>query len=275
MSRARKRKVADNLLSDLWPGQSKSLLRALGILGSGDTLTADARRKLKQVLHLVKTLRGPMDKLLAENPEAVIADLGAGKSYLGLMLYDIVLSPLAAGSLVGIEVRPELTEKAAKIAEESGFDRAQFVTGTIADTKLERSVDIVTALHACDTATDQAIEFALAHEAKVIALVPCCQAELARQLDTVRHKSLDPLWRHPIQRREFGSELTNVIRGLYLESKGYKVRVTELTGWEHSLKNELLLAERHQLSNARARGQLERLIEEMGVWPKTLAIGAE
>jgi hypothetical protein len=87
---------------------------------------------------------------------------------------------------------------------------------------------------------------------------------LARQLEGA-HGALDKLWRHPLQRREFGAQLTNVMRGLYLESHGYKVRVTELVGWEHSLKNELILGERHQRSNPMAREALDRLAGQVGV----------
>jgi post-segregation antitoxin (ccd killing protein) len=83
---------------------------------------------------------------------------------------------------------------------------------------------------------------------------------------------LRQLWRHPIQRREFGAHVTNVIRGLVLEAHGYKVRVTEFTGLEHTMKNELILAERHQRSNAQARGELNRLIDQLGVKPALLDV---
>jgi hypothetical protein len=143
-----------------------------------------------------------------------------------------------------------------------------FVQGTIADAQTG-AADIVTALHACDTATDEAIRFALRHDAKYVALVPCCQAEVARTLENVKGP-LAQLWRHPIQRREFGAHLTNVLRALYLEAHGYKVRVTELTGLEHSLKNEFLFAERHQKSNPRARAEFEKLAAETGASPALL-----
>jgi hypothetical protein len=142
------------------------------------------------------------------------------------------------------------------------------VQGTIAAAETG-PVDIVTALHACDTATDEAILFALRHDARYVALVPCCQAEVARDLEGVKGP-LAQLWRHPIQRREFGAHLTNVLRALYLEAHGYKVRVTELTGLEHSLKNEFLFAERHQLSNPRAKAEFEKLAAETGASPKLL-----
>jgi hypothetical protein len=82
------------------------------------------------------------------------------------------------------------------------------------------------------------------------------------------------LWRHPIQRREFGAHLTNVLRGLFLEAHGYKVRVTELTGLEHSLKNEFLFAERHQHANAAAKAEYERLAQQFGAQPKLLRAAA-
>jgi hypothetical protein len=262
---------AKKVLADVWPGQaaekSVSLLKALHILTRDGALNLDSRRKLKQVLHLVQLLRPSLDALLAENPEAVIADLGTGKSYLGFILYDLVIGPLGRGSLVGVDVRSELVERSRQLAKESNFARMTFVSGEIADTMLPGGrADMVTALHACDTATDDAIRFALRHEAKVIALIPCCQAEVATLLGG-SPSPLEQLWRHNIHRREFGAHVTNVIRSLVLEMHGYKVRVTEFTGLEHSLKNELILATRHQKSNPLARRKLEQLLAQLGVKP--------
>jgi hypothetical protein len=255
-----------NAISELWAGQSIPLLKALHILTQNGGLNADSRRKLKQVQHLAKLVKPAIDAALAEKPEPVLADLGAGKSYLGFILYDLYFG--ARGRVVAVETRPELVATAKKIAAESGFARMDFVQGGIAEAVLG-PVDIVTALHACDTATDEAILFALKHEAKYVALVPCCQAEVARALDGTKGR-LEQLWRHPIQRREFGAHLTNVLRALYLEAHGYKVRVTELTGLEHSLKNEFIYAERHQRSNPRAKAEFEKLVAETGVSPALL-----
>ena len=100
---------AKKVLADVWPGQAQensvALLKALHILTRDGALNHDARRKLKQVLHLVQLLRPSLDALLAENPDAVIADLGTGKSYLGFILYDLVIGPLGRGSIVGVDVR--------------------------------------------------------------------------------------------------------------------------------------------------------------------------
>jgi hypothetical protein len=259
-------KAEKNTVGDLWPGQSVGLLKALHILTHNGGLNADSRRKLKQVQHLAQLIKPAIDAALGDKDQPVLADLGAGKSYLGFILYDLYFAPAKRGRVVAVEARAELIATAKKIAAESGFDRMDFVEGKIAEAALG-AVDIVTALHACDTATDEAIQFALKHEAKFVALVPCCQAEVARALEG---GPLDQLWRHGLHRREFGAHLTNVLRGLYLEAHGYKVRVTEFTGFEHTQKNEMIFAERHQRSNPRARAEFDKLVKEIGVSPKLL-----
>jgi hypothetical protein len=274
MARKRKEAAAKDALAGLWPAprpeRSVALLKALHILTREGALNADSRRKLKQVLHLTQILRPALEALLKDSQEPVLADLGAGKSYLGFVLYDLILGPAGRGHVVGVETRAELTEASRVLAMESGFERMEFVSSPIGEAVLPGGrADMVTALHACDTATDDAIRFALRHEAKTIALVPCCQAEIAQLLKGGKGP-LRQLWRHPIQRREFGAHVTNVIRGLVLEAHGYMVRVTELTGLEHSLKNELILAERHQHGNAQAKAELERLVDQLGVRPALL-----
>ncbi|MEI9930689.1 MAG: SAM-dependent methyltransferase [Rhizomicrobium sp.] len=261
---------AQDTLSELWSGQSVELLKALHILTRDGVLNADSRRKLKQVLHLENLIRPALDAAFAETDQPILADLGAGKSYLGFVLYDLFFRKEGRGTVYAVESRHDLIESSKQIAAASNFDRMRFVESPIRDAALPNGkVDIVTALHACDTATDEAILFALQHDAKFIALVPCCQAELASELEGSK-KPERQLWRHPIQRREFGAHLTNVLRGLFLEAHGYKVRVTELTGLEHSLKNEFIFAERHQQANASAKAEFDRLTAQFGVQPKLL-----
>lgn len=258
-----------NAAAELWPGQSVPLLKALHILTHNGGLNADSRRKLKQVQHLAQLIKPAIDDALKEKEQPVLADLGAGKSYLGFILYDLYFAAAGRGRVVGVEARPDLIETARRIAAESNFGRMEFVSGKIAEAAMGPA-DIVTALHACDTATDEAILFALRHDAKFVALVPCCQAEVARALEAIKKAPLDQMWRHGIQRREFGAQLTNVLRGLFLEAHGYKVRVTEFTGFEHTQKNEMIFAERHQRANPRARGEFEKLAKEIGASPKLL-----
>lgn len=143
------------------------------------------------------------------------------------------------------------------------------VADSITSTALPEQIDIVTALHACNTATDDAIHFALKKNAQHIVLVPCCQAEIASVLrknkSTQLKAPLTEIWRHPLHTREFGSQITNVLRCLQLEAHGYQVSVTELVGWEHSMKNELIIATRKGKSNARARNRLHELLDTLGL----------
>lgn len=257
-------------IDELWPGQSVALLKALHILTRDGAMNADSRRKLKQVLHLAQLIRPALDWAFANTEQPILADLGSGKSYLGFVLYDLFFVKQGRGFVYGVEARADLIATSRRIAAESGFERMHFIEGAISGAVLpDGRADVVTALHACDTATDEAILFALRNEAKFVALVPCCQAEIAAALEGASGP-LRQLWRHPIQRREFGAHLTNVMRGLFLEAHGYKVRVTELTGLEHSLKNEFIYAERHQHSNPAARAEYERIAEQFSATPRLL-----
>jgi len=252
--------------ADIRPGQSLELLKELHILTREGRLNQDSRRKLKQVYHLYRFI----EKLLLELPAAgeggpTLADHGAGKSYLGFILYDLFFKPRGVGHIYGIETRGELVEKSRELARRLGFDRMTFLHLSAAEASdaqvLPAKIDVVTALHACDTATDDAIEFGLRKHAKFMVLVPCCQAEVAACLRmnkalSLARTPLAELWRHPIHTREVGSQLTNVLRCLYLEAMGYQVTVTELVGWEHSLKNELILA---RFAGQRRRSSAERL----------------
>ena len=203
-----------------------------------------------------------------------VADHGAGKSYLGFILYDLFVKHCVGGHIYGIETRPELVEKSRQLALRLGFDRMSFLNLTVAQSaqsdQLPAHIDVVTALHACDSATDDAIAFGLHKRARYMVLVPCCQAEVARVLS--QHKALSltrtplsELWRHPLHTREMGSQITNVLRCLYLEARGYQVTVTELVGWEHSMKNELIIARYTGQPKRAAAQRLQALLAEFGL----------
>jgi len=236
-------------IPEIRPGQSIELLKELHILTRDGKLNQDTRRKLKQVYHLYQFI----EPLLAD--ARTLADHGAGKSYLGFILYDLYYKArqgdAQAGHIYGIETRRELVEKSRELAARLGFEGMSFLDVTVEEstrsTALPEQIDVVTALHACNTATDDAIRFALTKNARHIVLVPCCQAEVAATMRAKKNESLgktalSELWRHPIHTRELGSHLTNVLRCLLLEAHGYDVTVTELVGWEHSMKNELIIA---------------------------------
>ena len=284
---------------DLRPGQSIELLKELHILTREGKLNQDSRRKLKQVLHLFQFIEKILKELAeedavktsnlsasaasaasassgtaAQSQGLTLADHGAGKSYLGFIVYDLFFKALSQGAIYGIETRAELVEASRALAKRLDFHRMVFLNTSVAESSqselMPAQIDVVTALHACDTATDDAIAFGLLKKARAMVLVPCCQAEVAAKLRqnkalNLSRTPLAELWRHPLHTREIGSQLTNVLRCLYLESKGYTVTVTELVGWEHSMKNELILARYTGRPKAAATDRLNALLTEFGL----------
>lgn len=302
---------------------SIELLKDLHLLTRAGQLNADARRKLKQIRHLLGLLQPALDDALARHASPSIVDCGAGKSYLGALIYELVLGPAGRGTLTAIEGRAELSQQAADRAARFGQARfrvrnesiAAVLTQNLSAQSLGRASDadtpaaaeprpspttihaaapqpnagvdaaaaprpnadavaearpnVVTALHACDTATDDALVLAIALGADHVAVVPCCQAEVARQLESAQpaDSAIAALFGCALHRRELGSHLTNVVRTLALAAHGYKVTVTELVGWEHSAKNELILARRVHRYDAAARAQLRAVLDRFGIEP--------
>ncbi len=271
-SKIAKQETAPDLHAQLGllPGQSLELLKALHILTRDGKINQDSRRKLKQVRHLIQLIQPLLQELATAHPDRhtqTVVDHGAGKSYLGFMLYDAyAASQVPKGDAVatqnkgshqlsvhGVENREELVQRSVELAKACGFTGMHFhaldTQDALTSDEFPEHIDLVTALHACNTATDDAITFGLHRKCDAFALVPCCQAEVAAAMrlgkqGMLSQTPLSELWRHPIHTRELGSQLTNVLRCLRLEASGYDVTVTELVGWEHAMKNELILARR-------------------------------
>ncbi len=257
--------------------QSIELLKELHILTRDGKMNQDSRRKLKQVFHLVQFIEPIINDISQQQQRFNLVDFGAGKSYLGFLLYDLVAKHLVHPfQIIGIELRDDLVQYSKKLAQQIHFEHMLFyqlnTQEALVSPDLPQQIDIVTALHACNTATDDAIDFALHRNVPHIVIVPCCQAELAGLLkenksQVLKNNYFSALWKFPIHTREFGSHLTNVMRCLFLESCGYEVTVTELVGWEHSMKNELIIAKKLQSSNKsqKASEQLKHLLLEFNL----------
>jgi len=263
---------------EIRPNQSIELLKELHILTRDGKMNQDSRRKLKQVYHLFQFIEPLLKDVKDQKGAVTLVDHGAGKSYLGFILYDLFFKEFqdAAGGashIYGIETRQELVARSEELAARLGFKGMSFVNLSVAESitsdRLPSRIDIVTALHACNTATDDAIRFALEKNAKYIVVVPCCQAEVAGVLRQNKSKSLanalTEIWRHPLHTREFGSQITNVLRCLQLEAHGYQVSVTELVGWEHSMKNELIIAQFKDLPRRRPAERLNEVMQTLGI----------
>ncbi|APA86471.1 SAM-dependent methyltransferase [Paraburkholderia sprentiae WSM5005] len=263
---------------EIRPNQSVELLKELHILTRDGKMNQDSRRKLKQVYHLFQFIEPLLEDVKNRQGSLTLVDHGAGKSYLGFILYDLFFKEFqdvagGASHIYGIETREELVTKSEELAARLGFKGMSFLNLSVAEsitsTRLPAEIDVVTALHACNTATDDAIRFALEKHAKYIVVVPCCQAEVAGVLRQNKGRALKDalteMWRHPLHTREFGSQITNVLRCLQLEAHGYQVTVTELVGWEHSMKNELIIAQYKDLPRRRPAERLGEVLDTLGL----------
>ena len=218
-------------------------LRGLSVTADGGKVAKGMEAKFRQIDKFVEVLASLMaDAQLSPSIEKPVhlIDMGCGKGYLTFAAYDW-LNRQAAGAVDvrGIEARPELVELGNRVARESGFDKLRFEAGTIDSTKLER-VEVLIALHACDTATDDAIAKGIAAGAKLIVVSPCCQKEVRPQL--IPPPVLADALRHGILLERHAEFVTDALRAALLEWAGYEAKVFEFISTEHTAKNLMIAA---------------------------------
>jgi hypothetical protein len=217
-------------------------LKALQVTDAEDRVKPSMQGKYRQICHFIEIV----DTLLSEvnvsgkAPLSVI-DIGSGKGYLTFALYDHLTTKLGRDCrMTGIEVRRDLVEFCNGLARELGFSGLSF-EATEAHRTAAQSVDIVIALHACDTATDDAMAFGIAADAKLILSAPCCQHEIAPQINAPID-GLRGLIKYPLFKQRHADLVTDSARALLLEASGYKVKVIEFVSTEHTSKNILIAA---------------------------------
>ena len=231
------------------PSNAPTLLRALGLLHRDASMPPPQVRKFLQLNHMIRMLRPPLLELIARGEPLRLVDAGCGLSYLTLSLAwcfrHVFRHP---ATLVGID-RDEARVAAgrATTAQLGLDDLLTFQAGSIEAFEPDGKVHAILALHACDTATDDAIALGLRHSAELIAVAPCCQAELARawaELATSAAGPMQPLWSTPHLRREAAATITDTMRALLLRAAGYETRVVEFVPSQHTPKNTLIRAMR-------------------------------
>lgn len=247
--------------------RARTLLKALGLVTPRGGASADSHRKIKQITHLARLVAPAVEDAYERHADPLVVDAAAGKGYLGLLLYERLMHHAGRGRLLLVERRADLIERLQRLVDALEYERVELVHAPVVEAPLPERVHLLVALHACDTATDEVIVRGLRAGVDHMALVPCCQAEVARLLAKAPKGPVAPLWSDAWHRREFGAHLTNVLRTLVLRSRGYQVRATELTGWEHSVKNELILARRVGRFHRGAAAQLSALLGEVPVRP--------
>lgn len=261
---------------------SGSLLRVIGIANADGSISAQNAKKLKQTRHLVELFRPALRTISAartvsEGDPLRILDLASGNAYLTFVLADALATGGTPARIHGIERRPELVKQCGERAKLLGFGQVSFSEGTVASAAnpFPESPDLVAALHACDTATDEAISVAIRLKARSIFVAPCCQAELAAQLREQKSGPTPGIAHHGLLIREYAAVLTDAIRAEVLDACGYDVDVVEFVDPEHTPKNRLLRAVLRRDTTPRAGRTMPDVrtrCAAMGVTPRILTL---
>ena len=224
-------------------GSDSPWLKALGIAGKDGAVRNDAQDKFRQINKMVEIFAPLIQAIQAERP--LIIDMGAGKGYLDFALYDYLANVARRpAGVVGVEMRAQLVADGNETARASGFDGLSFQTGTILDFDAT-GADAVIALHACDTATDDAIFKGIGAGAALIAVAPCCHKQVRRQMEAGQADDrMTVLLRHGIFMERQAEMVTDTLRALLLELNGYKTKVFEFVSDAHTPKNNLIVAEK-------------------------------
>lgn len=265
--------VPDRTLPELAHDRSKprpieargqAWLTALGLTDQDGRVTKAGQGKYRQINRMVEILAPLIPAQPADRPLR-IADMGAGKGYLTFALYDYLVERGRLVEVLAIEERSDLVVKGNDTAERSGFDGMMFRQGRIAETEVG-PVDMVIALHACDTATDDAIFRGVSAGARVIAVAPCCHKQVRRDMDlAAAATALHPMSRHGIFAERQAEMVTDALRALLVEEQGYKARVFEFVADAHTPKNVLIVAERDGRAQRHARKQIDDLKAMFGL----------
>lgn len=234
------------------PSSSQDWLHSLGICNSAGIVREGMGDKHRQIHKYVELLHHlSSDATLPHERPIEIADMGCGKGYLTFATHDY-FDRVARRSVrvCGVEMRPELVEQCNKIAHETGREKLSFIRGTIQEAAIPNP-DILIALHACDTATDDAIARGLAAGSALIVTAPCCQKELRPQLKPA--PVLEPALRHGIFQERHAEFATDALRALLLEWAGYDTKVFEFISTEHTAKNLMIAGTKRSLADSPER----------------------
>ncbi|MFT3680667.1 MAG: SAM-dependent methyltransferase [Ferruginibacter sp.] len=216
---------------------NNTYLHELGITTADGKVKKEMQDKYKQVNHYIDIIEGILKDSVVTD-DFSIADMGSGKGYLTFALYDYLHNRLKKNiSVTGIELRDDLVQQCNTIAAKAGFSKLSFRQGSIEAAELP-VVDMLIALHACDTATDDAIYKGIQANAAVIVCAPCCHKQIRKQ--TAPSNALQSITRHGILLERQAEMITDSIRALILEAFGYKTKVFDFIATEHTPKNILI-----------------------------------
>ncbi|MFW5707378.1 MAG: class I SAM-dependent methyltransferase [Bacteroidota bacterium] len=213
-------------------------LKELGITNEAGEVRHEMKDKYRQINRYVELLE-PELRLLPPNGTLRVADMGSGKGYLTFALYDFLHHKLGiSAEVTGVEYRNDLVNTCNTIADHCNFDHLHFVQGTIEETTLTLP-HVLIALHACNTATDEAIYRGIATNAQLIVCAPCCHKQIRKEME--KATGLMPLLKHGILLERQAELITDGLRAMIMEAFGYKTKVFEFISSEHTAKNIMIV----------------------------------
>ena len=233
-------------------------LKALGITTDDGKVRSAQQDKWRQIRKYVEVLRDLFENSpIKEKSQLKIVDMGSGKGYLTFAAYDYFANVRSLNvEMTGVEIRPELVDLGNQIAASGGFDGLKFVSGTISEFYLD-NVDILIALHACDTATDDALYKGITSDASIIVAAPCCHKEVRQQIKPP--EVLRDILKHGSMMEREAETVTDGLRAMLLEEHGYESRVFEFVPTEHTPKNNLIVGIRSRPGTDRSAATRERI----------------
>ncbi len=249
-------KIKDRKIAD----SSKAYLHQLNLTDGEGKVFKNAQDKWKQINHYIELLSSSLAGLPSKEMLKVV-DMGAGKGYLTFALYDYLRNSLGKQvEVVGIEYRKDLVDFCNQVAQDSGFDALRFEEGSIEDYQTVEGIDVLIALHACDTATDDAIFKGIQNDAELIVVAPCCHKQVRRELEAVKAKNdLDFMTQYGIFLERHAEMLTDSIRALILEYYGYEMRVMQFISDQHTPKNVMLVGSKRKIEPKKQVEILEKI----------------
>ena len=255
-------------------GAPVPFLVVLGVMTAQGKVIASRYDKFRQINRFLEFVDDILPYVYEEGGRPVkICDFGCGKSYLTFAVhYFLTEIKHIPCQIQGLDLKQDVIDFCNQTAEKLGLENLNFRVGNISDYSGTADPDIVMTLHACDTATDFALEYAVNHNAKAILSVPCCQHQLNTQITKNRKgkikqddTALEPILKHGLLREKFSSLLTDALRAEWLEQQGYRVQLLEFIDEEHTPKNILIRAVR---KGKQAQGTAPSIIKELNIQPE-------
>lgn len=246
-------------------GHADELLKEIGILGSNGKIKNDMVRKYNQIDHFVELIDDLIKELLKEHDSITVLDCGCGKSYLTFVLNYYIKEVLKKPCyFIGLDYSNTVIEASKRTAQNLGYHNMEFKVTDIRNYQASQQIHLVISLHACNTATDEAIALAVNNSVKALVMVPCCQQEILKQYS---YPPFEQIIKHGILKARMADVITDGIRALLLEALGYKVSIVEYVSPVETPKNLMLRAIKTQPSDNKSLSDYKELKKILGINP--------